>query len=103
MDSHDYPVNYEKTLFKARQHAEIGKAISNVDEIEDKWVRISQGGEYSLYEIKKEALLDDIVMLLRACITLINRIADLEQLVRHRKPNKLLRQAKKIAMFLGEK
>jgi len=95
---HDYPVNYEKTLAAAKKQTEVCIAIEQIDEIENRWVHISACEDYSLYDLKKDMLLSDIRILLQSCIVFINKIAEQEALIKHQKPSKLLRQAKKISL-----
>jgi len=99
---HDYPVNYEKTLEHAKRQTEVGVAIESIDEIEGRWARVSACDGYSYRDIRKDILMSDMVMLLKCCVTFINKIAEQEELIKHRKPRKMLRQLKKITLPLEE-
>jgi hypothetical protein len=96
--TNDYPVNYEKTIAHAKKQTEIGRAIECIDEIENRWVHLTSCEGYSFRDLRKDILLTDITILLRSCIVFINKIAELEILVQHKKPTMLLRAAKKIAL-----
>lgn len=94
----DYPVNYLKTLMHAKKQTELSRAIECIDEIEGRWVHLTTCEGYSFRDLRKDILLTDITILLRSCITFINKIAELEMLMQHKKPTALLRAAKKIAL-----
>ena len=91
-----YPINYEKTLILAKKEAAIGKAIEAVDDIEDRWSRITNCEEYTIAEINKNMLICDIKTLIECNITFINKIGELEALLRRQRPKGLLRKAKDI-------
>lgn len=100
-ECHDYPINYAKSLAQAHQQVELPNAIEVVQEIEDRWVRISKHEEYSLADLKRDALLCDIRALLRCSIIFINRIIEQEALLKHHKPDpKMMRQVREIALPL---
>jgi hypothetical protein len=83
-----YPVNYEKTIEHARKQTEYSRAVEHLDEIEERWSRITTCAEYSYYDIRKDILLTDIKILIRCCVMFLNRIAAMEDLVKHKKPKK---------------
>lgn len=80
-----YPVNYDKTLAAAKREAEIGVAIEELDQIEDRWVRLMEGEDYCMADIKKDLLISDIRTLVGCCVTFINKIGELEALVHGKK------------------
>ena len=100
-DEHDYPITYKKTLDKAHEQVAVSKAIEVINDIEDRWVRLSTAEGYTFRDIKRDALLCDIRDLLKCSIVFINEIAKLEALLHHRAPSrKMIRQAKEIALPL---
>jgi hypothetical protein len=91
-----YPVNYDKTLAAAKREAEIGLAIEELDQIEDRWVRLTTGEDYCMADMKKDTLICDIRELVQCCVTFINRIGELEALVKGKKFKGPRRVAKEI-------
>lgn len=100
--SNDYPVSYERTLERAKRDSAMGIAIKEIDEIEERWVRVTTCEGYSLRDLRKDVLLTDITILLKCCVTFINKVAELDALAHHRRPAKLLRAAKRIALPLED-
>jgi len=84
-----YPINYEKTLEIAKRESIFGVAVDDVEEIERRWTRIAKGEEYSLADLKKETLLDDIAVLLRCAAVFLNKVDELQALAEHRNPKLL--------------
>lgn len=97
----DYPVNYQKTLAQAKKQSEIQRAMEYINEIEDRWARVSACEGYSFRDLKKNVLLTDITILLRCCITLLNKVIEQEALIKHQKPQTLMRIAKRISLPMG--
>ena len=93
---HAYPINYDKTIEAARKHTEMGRALEHLDDIEERWHRLTECEEYSWEDIKKDTLLNDMRTLIRCAVLLINKVAELEALVRHRKNKKPHREPKLI-------
>jgi hypothetical protein len=91
-----YPINYERTLEIAKREAAFGKAVEDAEEIERRWTRISQCEEYTLADLNKKTLLDDIAILLQATLIFLNKIDELKALSEHRKPKPSTRDLSKI-------
>jgi hypothetical protein len=85
LGSHLYPINYDPTIQEARRLTKMGRALEHLDDIEERWHRLSHCEEYTWNDIKKETLLEDIETLIRCSVLLINRVAELESLVKHKK------------------
>jgi hypothetical protein len=91
-----YPISYEKTLEIAKHEAEFGGAVEDVEEIERRWSRIATGQEYTLADLRKETLMDDIAVLLKACAIFLNKVDEQTALAQHRKPGEPKRKPEKI-------
>jgi len=85
VEGHAYPVNYEKTVEAAKREVEYGVAVSSLDDIERRWVRLMAGEDYHMSDIKKDLLIGDIRELIRCCCVFVNKVAELDALVHHRK------------------
>lgn len=92
-----YPISYEKALELAKKEAAFGKAVEDAEDIERRWTRISECDEYTLADLRKETLMDDIAILLCAVPVFLNKIDELKALSEHRNPKNLSkREIKKI-------
>jgi hypothetical protein len=81
-----YPISYEKTLAIAKREAAFGRAVEDAEEIEKRYVRIASGEDYTLADIRKETLMDDIAILLSAFVVAMNKVEELKALSEHRNP-----------------
>jgi hypothetical protein len=86
--SRGYPANYNNTIEQAHKEVEIGVAKTSIDEIEERWVRVTSCEGYTMHDLRKEVLLEDIEELLRCAVVFINKIDELATLLQHRKPKK---------------
>lgn len=91
-----YPINYEHTLAIAKKEVEFGKAVENAEEIERRWTRISESAEYTLADLRKETLLDDIAVLLQCVVVFLNKVDEQTALAQHRKPGAAKHTGEKI-------
>lgn len=91
-----YPINYEHTLAIAKKEAAFGKAVADAEEIERRWTRISECTDYTLADLRKETLLDDIAVLLQCVIVFLNKVDEQTALAQHRRPGAPKRTGKKI-------
>jgi hypothetical protein len=81
-----YPISYEKTLLLAKKEAAFGKAVDDAEEIERRYTRIATGQDYTIADIRKETLMDDIAILLCAVNVFLNKVEELKALSEHRNP-----------------
>ena len=92
-----YPISYEKTLELAKREAAFGRAVEDAEEIERRYVRITTGEDYTIADIRKETLMDDIAIMLCAFAVAMNKVDELKALSEHRNPKLLAkRDVKKI-------
>jgi len=92
----EYPGLYEKTRIEAKKQSELAVAIETIDDIEDRWERISNADGYSMHDIRRDVLLGDLVMLLKCCVLFVNKIVELEAVVKRQAPKVKPRRPKKI-------
>ncbi|MDD5391090.1 MAG: hypothetical protein PHD37_17265 [Gallionellaceae bacterium] len=91
-----YPVSYEKTLEIAKKEAAFGGAVENAEEIERRYSRIASGEEYTLADLRKETLLDDIACLLQAVVIFLDKVDEMTALAQHRNPKPSERSKMKV-------
>jgi hypothetical protein len=87
-----YPISYEKTLAIAKREAAFGRAVEDAEEIERRYKRITSGEEYTMADIRKETLMDDIAVLLSAFEVAMNKVDELKALSEHRNPKLLAKR-----------